>query len=253
MVDDHDNCTTRRAVGVTPYFAWLWVIMACLLWPQAGSGQVHVPLSVTGLTGITQVQFGNEIQIYATELADGGPFGAPDGHLGRVGLNTGIQLTISDLTTATGIVSGDFTEMRLYRSLDGILDGADTFMSSVSPVNIGAITEVDATGAGVDRDIPDQGSIFFIISVRISGQATADHAFRVGAVVNNIGMEETGLGGVDSDIGLPVLADNANHIVIGGGPAKTTDGAAVTIPFGGEKAMLFLLVGTGAYALRRRT
>lgn len=58
--------------------------------------------------------------------------------------------------------------------------------------------------------------------------------------------------GVDSDIGLPVLADNANHVVIGGGSAKTIGGAAMTIAFGGAKAMLFLLVGTGVFALRRR-
>ena len=176
----------------------------------------------------------------------------PDGDLGRPGLNTGIQLTISDLTTTTGLTSGDFSGLRLYRSVDGILDGTDTFMASVSGVNIGAITEIDATGAGVDRRIPDNGSIFFIISARVSGQATPDHAFRVAAALNNIGLDESGGGATPGNIGLPVLADDANHIVFGGGPAKTSDGAAVTIPFGGEKAMLFLLVSSGAYALHRR-
>ena len=65
--------------------------------------------------------------------------------------NAGIQLTISDLTTTTGIASTDFTDLRLYRSTDASLDGTDTFMASASPVNIGSITELDATGAGASR------------------------------------------------------------------------------------------------------
>ena len=255
MVDDHDNskrpCTARVAAT---YLPWLWVVMVCLLWPKTGFGQSHFPISATGLTGIRQVQFGNEIQIYATELADLGGPGVPDGDLGRPGLNTGIQLTISDLTTTTGLVSGDFHSLRLYSSVgDGILDDTDTFMAFVSPVNIGAITEIDATAAGADRRIPDNGSVFFIISARISTQATGGHAFRVGAAINNIGLDENGGGAAPGDIGLPVLADDANHIVLGGAPAKKLDGTAVTIPFGGENAILFLLVSSGAYALRRRT
>jgi len=70
------------------------------------------------------------------------------------------------------------------------------------------------------------GSIFFIVSARIAGTATADHAFRVGAAALHIGIEESGVGSSPGVVGNQVLADNANHIVIGGGPAKTTDVAA---------------------------
>ena len=235
----------------------MWMVVVSFCAPLTSSAQNDTSTqNETGLTGITQVQFGNEIQIYAVEVVDNAD-GFITVELGKTTagapFNAGIQLTISDLTTPTGIVSSDFTDLRLYRSADGTLDAGDTFMASVSPVNIGSITELDATGAGVDRLVPEAGSIFVVVSARISGQATADHAFRVGAANLNIGVEESGVGSAPGTVGNQVLADNASHIVIGGGPAKTTDGAAVTIPFGGEKAMLFLLVGTGTYALRRRT
>ena len=253
MLDQNESFRYRPA-GRLP---WLWVVALGLLWPCAGLAQIDSDaINPTGLTGITQVQFGSEIQIYAVEVVDlGNGFITVD--LGRTsaGLpaNAGIQLTISDLTTTTGLVSSDFTELRLYWSADAFLDGTDTFMSSTSPVNIGSITELDATVAPIgDRRVPEGLSKWFIVSARISGAAMGGHAFRVGATTLNVGIEESALG-ADGVIGsTAVLADNANHIVLGGGPAKKVDGSAVTIPFGGEKAILFLLVSSGAYALRRR-
>ncbi len=246
---------SQRAEHRRSSLFWLRISLFSLLAPGMISAQIETSTSnEAGLTGITQVQFGSEIQIYSVRVDDAGT--ATTVELGKLlpgPLNTGIQLTISDLTTATGLVSGDLDELRLYRSTDALLDGSDTFMASASPVNIGAITQVDATGAGAARLVPDGSFIFFIISARISGAATADHAFRVGAANLHIGVEETCCGGFPGLVGGQILADNANHVVLGGGPAKTTDGAAVTIPFGGEKAMLFLLVSSGAYVLRRRT
>lgn len=255
MFVNNQSADHRQTARQGSSFFWLWTVLLGLLAPDMVAAQIEAAAAnESGLTGITQVQFGGEIQIYSVEIFDAGT--ATTVELGKLlpgPLNTGIQLTISDLTTPTGLVSADFTELRLYRSTDAVLDGSDTFMASAAPVNIGATTQLDATGAGASRLVPDGASIFFIISARISSAATAYHAFRVGAAVNHIGVEETCCGGFRGLIGAQVLADNANHIVFGGGPAKTTDGAAVTIPFGGEKAMLLLLVSSGAYVLRRRT
>jgi hypothetical protein len=255
MVNDFHTETARSAS--LSYFLppWLWIAVVGLLLPCMSAAQNDsFTQNEAGLTGITQVQFGNEIQIYAFEVIDAADPGITV-ELGKIsGGVVGVQLTISDLTTTTGLVSADFTNLRLYRSLDLFLDGTDTFMASASPVNIGAITEIDPTLAGASRLVPEAGSAFFVVSARISPAATGGHAFRVGTTNLNIGVEESGVGSDPNIIGNQVLADNASHIVLGGGPAKKAGGGgAVTIPFGGEKAMLFLLVSSGAYALRRRS
>lgn len=238
-------------------WTWAWVLALGVFLPCVGLAQNDTSTqNDAGLTGITQVQFGSEIQIFAVEVVDNAD-GFITVYLGKTTpgppVNTGIQLTISDLTTSTGLVSGDFTDLRLYWSADAFLDGTDTFMSSTSPVNIGSITELNATGAPLgDRLIPEAGTKWFIVSARISGAATGGHAFRVGVAALGIGVEEVGVGGAPGVVGNQVLADNASHVVLGGGPAKKADGSFVTIPFGGEQAILFLLVSSGAYALRRR-
>ena len=254
MANDFHTGTVRSASLSHFLLPWLWIAVIGLLLPCMSAAQNDsFTQNEAGLTGITQVQFGNEIQIYAVEVIDA----ADPGITVELGKTTagvvGVRLTISDLTTTTGLVSADFKDLRLYRSLDLFLDGTDTFMASVSPVNIGAITEIDPTAAGASRLVPEAGSAFFVVSARISTAATGGHAFRVGAANLNIGVEESGVGSDPNLVGNQVLADNANHIVLGGGPAKKAGGGAVTIPFGGEKAMLFLLVSSGAFALRRRS
>ena len=256
MAEDYQRVNQSLPGPRHPLHRWLWIVACALLMPSTGVAQNDTSTqNEVGLVGITQVQFGNEIRIYSVEVVDNAD-GFITVELGKTTagapVNAGIQLTISDLTTATGLVSTDFADLRLYRSADAILDGSDTFMSSVSPVNIGTITELDATGAGLDRLVPEAGSIFFIVSARVAGTAVGGHAFRVGAANLNIGVEESGVGAAPGVVGNQVLADDASHIVFGGGPAKTGGGAAVTIPFGGEKAMLCLLVGSGAYVLSRR-
>lgn len=206
-----------------------------------------------GLTGVTQVSRSSEVLIYSVELQDGNPGNGIDADLGLVGTNLGIKLTISDLTTATGLATGDFTSLRLYQSANGSFDPADPLIGTAAPVNVGAPTEIDATGAGVLRRIPDgPASVFFFATAVISPTAAAGHAFRVGAANPHIGIDETGLGEVDGEVGSAIIAADANHIVIAAEQAVTIGGDKVTIPFGGETWILVLLVLSSLYFIRKR-
>ena len=147
--------------------------------------------------------------------------------------------------------------MRLYVSTDAILDGGDIQMTFTAPVVVGiaTFTELDATGAPMaQRLIPDApASTFFLASVVLSGTATPGHAFRVSAAAPHIGIDETGgILPTPGAIGSLIGPSDGNSIVIGFSGAKAKGSGTVPIPFGGETAILFLLLISTAYMLRRR-
>ncbi|MFT5374108.1 MAG: hypothetical protein ACI906_000924 [Candidatus Latescibacterota bacterium] len=262
-----------------PLFALLVALCPLSLWALDG-----IEVSISGIVGVNNVTVGNEILIYYIEVRD-----IINGNrTARIGgvpvVSEGINIAISDLTAATGIVPGDFTGLNLYRSTDAVLDVGDTFLKAVAPVNIGADITVDFTAvANPNRILPEPAAvpdhIFFLISANIAPGATPGHSFRLGAAANHVDIRDSG-GGPPADylIGSAIVAADGNRVVIGaagGGGGGDGDGGGdgggsvidfaaaradstkivkevVEIPFGSE--WLFALGGLlyGVYALYRR-
>ena len=214
--------------------------------------------AAAGLVGVTKIPLGSEVKIYSIGLQDPFPLSRVN-DLGNLTLNRGIEITISDLSTPTGLAASDFTALRLYRSSDAVLDGGDALMLTQPAVNIGAVTSFDVTGLpsgpGTDRRISaPPAQTFYLITAVISPSAVRGHAFRVGAAANHVGLVESGLPppvAGDYTMGSAIIASDANHVVIGAEAAQLLSGGTATIPFGGEPAILLLLLGTGLCAIRR--
>ena len=226
--------------------------MESALWAQVAETNL-----ASGLTGSTQVVAGAEVQIYSIGVTDPGGFGESNrvGHEGGGG-NLGVELTISDMSAPTGLVAADIAELRLYHSTNNVLDtGTDTQLGTQATVNIGAVTEIDATGAGNPaRTITFGAEDFIFVTAIISASATGGHAFRVGAAAGSLGMTRDTGPTLDYSRGSVFAAADGNHIVIAAETPSFTSGVAGGgrgIPFGGETVMLALLVGSGLCMIRR--
>ena len=225
-------------------------------------------LSIAGLSGITTVAPGGEVAIYTVQL-NSAPANFVDSDLGCSGgtclggpglPKPGIELIVDDLSAATGLTAGDFSELRLYRSdNNSFFDPGDTQIASNATVVIGGETLLDVTGAAaILRRLPDAGAFtYFIATAVISSSAVPGHAFTLATVGPHYGIDESNFGGpVDAERGTLIGANDGNHVVIsvtGSGEAKALSGSrGMSIPFGGEPAMLCLLLGSGVLVLWRR-
>ncbi|MEW6753657.1 MAG: hypothetical protein AB1505_22135 [Candidatus Latescibacterota bacterium] len=253
--------SSRRTIH-RPGAGFCAVVVMALVLLSAGRGwaqqDVVVSTAATGLTGATHTLQGAEVVIYTIGLQDN----LPPTRVNDLGHNTvvtnrGIQLTISDLTSPTGLASSDFTELRLYRSSDATFDGADVQMATTGLVNVGAITELDVTGlalGGTRRIDAPPAETFYIVTAVISPTAVNGRSFRLGAAANHVGIYESGFPAAAGDYGrgAVIWASDGNYIVIGAEVPEYLTRRGGTIPFGGEPALLVLLLGTGAWLLRRR-
>lgn len=232
-----------------------------LLTVSASEGLINNTTGPTGLTGSSTALPGDEVLIYSVGLTEGAPFPVKQNNLGSgVGV-PGIEITISDLTAATGLVAADFTGLNLYKSTDNVFDGGDTQILNNVPANVGAVTQLDVTGLptgiGTLREIPTVGETFFLITAVISPTATPGHTFRVGAINPHIGIfDVNAANNYDVNPALVTAADG-NNIVIGSSNQSSSflngqAGGGRGIPFGGEPVMLVLLIGTGLYMIRRQ-
>lgn len=225
----------------------------------AGAQQVIEVTPAQGLTGVTNVTAGVEVQVYAVQLLDN-TNDARSAELGPSPGANGINVTISDLAVATGLVSADLTELRLYRSADAVFDAGDTFLKAATPVNIGAVTTIDVTAVpNPNKSIPETpaASIYFIVTARIGPDAVPGRAFRLGAAANHINIHESG-GGPPSDysMGSAILANDANRIVfIAGGQQVIIHVPSATIPLmptGMYGLLALCFLAYGIYALKAR-
>jgi len=237
-----------------------------LLTVSASEGLINNTTGPTGLTGSSTALPGDEVLIYSVGLTEGAPFPVKQNNLGSgVGV-PGIEITISDLTAATGLVAADFTGLNLYKSTDNVLDGGDTQVLTNVTAVVGGVTTLDVTGfatGSAQRSIPTTETFFFITAV-IAPTATPGHTFRVGAADPHIGIEEANncvpCGAPDYAIaGAFIIAADSDAIIIGDGSGNTSSsflngqaGGGRGIPFGGEPVMLVLLIGTGLYMIRRQ-
>ena len=158
--------------------------------------KVSPPITETtaaaGLSGTSVVNAGGgEIRIFAIGLTGDG-----------VGTVSSVALTLSDLSTATGLVTGDFSALKLYRSTDATLDGSDTQIGSQTTVNVGSVTTVSATTPNVP---PNGTQTFYRVSAVAS--STVGHAFKVGFAANGV---NTSVGGK----GTAVATSDANKVTI---------------------------------------
>jgi len=206
-----------------------------------------------GLTGSTQVAAGAQVVIYTVGFSEA-PF--PPGttfDVGHAG-NLGVRLTISDLTAPTGLASSDFTNLQLYRSTDNVFSsGADFLLATNTTVSIGGMTTLDAFAGGSPNRTISEGTVdYLFVTATIASNATPGHTFRVGAALNHVGFQRTPPG--ISDNGTGFAAADGDHIVIAAQSPSFTNkvaGGGRGIPFGGEPAILALLIGSGLYMIRR--
>jgi hypothetical protein len=240
-----------------------FVVLLLALTPTAIFAQSAETTVAAGLTGSTQVPVSTEVLIYSIGLTE--PVAGPPGNLcfsnvGRSdGAKLGVDLTISDLSAATGLVAADFAGLNLYRSPgNATFDGGDVYIATNAVVNIGGLTTIDATlGGAAARKIAGPAEEFLLVTAVIAAGATPGHAFRVGAGPNNVGLEGVGIllcAPGDYSRGSAIVAADGNNIVIGAQSPTFISGVAGGgrgIPFGGEPVILLVLLGSGLYMIRR--
>lgn len=240
-----------------------FVVLLLALTPTAIFAQSTDTTLAAGLTGSTQVPVSTEVLIYSIGLTEpvAGPPGNPCfSNVGRSdGANLGVELTISDLSAATGLVAADFAGLNLYRSPgNATFDGGDVYIATNAVVNIGGLTTIDATlGGAAARKIAGPAEEFLLVTAVIAAGATPGHAFRVGAGPDHVGLEGVGIllcAPADYSRGSVIVAADGNNIVIGAQSPTFISGVAGGgrgIPFGGEPVILLVLLGSGLYMIRR--
>ncbi len=180
-----------------------------------------------GLSGATTGVAGSEVQILTMGVTGDGSASV-----------SSIALTLSDLSSATGLANSDFTELRLYRSTDATL-GGDTQIGSQATVNIGSTTTVSATSVNVP---PSGTRVYYIVSAVLSGSAVKNHAFKVGF---NAGGMTTSLG----NVGSTVTASDANKVTLSNIDVTTAgsglSGSAIVLPSSEKQIFSIGMTGDG--------
>ena len=148
-------------------------------------------LETVGLSGTTTVSPGTEVQLFRIGLVSYGSYT----------LN-GITLTLSDLSSTTGIISGDL-ELRLYRSTDETFDTGDTQIGTQSSVNIGTPTTISPSSAENPVD-----HSFYIATAVIRSTANDGNAFKIGFAQNGVTTSATSEGAA-------ITASDSDNITVG--------------------------------------
>ncbi|MFT7692168.1 MAG: hypothetical protein ACI8P2_000786, partial [Candidatus Latescibacterota bacterium] len=151
-----------------------------------------------GLSGQSTAQPGDEVAIYSVRLVNDGTTSLQ-----------AITLTLSDLSTGTGIDAGAFSQLRLYQSTDtNFSTGSDSLVATQSSVNLSTATSVT-----LDTPLIWSSSFPYFIVTAVLGNSHTDElgaakdAFRVGSAAGAI---QTSSG----NTGSAIVADNTNSISI---------------------------------------
>ena len=127
-------------------------------------------LQTTGHVGKATIGAGSEIQLFSIGLTSFGTFTL-----------TGIDLTISDLDTPTGLISNDL-DLVLYRSANETFDSSDTQIGLQGTIDIGGTTTISPSAT----ETPS-GHTFYIITARMNTVVGEEgHAFKVGVALNGV-------------------------------------------------------------------
>ncbi|MBT5060128.1 MAG: hypothetical protein HOM68_26540 [Gemmatimonadetes bacterium] len=149
--------------------------------------------NMEGLSGATTSAPGRQVTLLRASFTGDGVTGVK-----------GVSVTISDLSTATGLERSDFSEFHLYESVDALLSSDDVLLGTrdVDDVTIGSPFDIQATptsvpGVDVERH--------YLVVTRFSTTATEGHALR-------IGVESGGLSTSIGGHGHRIVAADANSI-----------------------------------------
>ncbi|MFP6589097.1 MAG: Ig-like domain-containing protein [Candidatus Latescibacterota bacterium] len=148
-----------------------------------------------GLSGTTTIGLGREVRIFSAAFTGDG-----------ITAVKGLRLTISDLTSATGLDTSDFAEFRLYESPDSLFSATDTLRGTVAAgdIALGTTFTVQASPSPVP---PAGQRRHYIITALLADDGVEGHSFRVGFLAGGL---STTIGGH----GMPILAANANRVTI---------------------------------------
>ncbi|MGY8822504.1 MAG: FG-GAP-like repeat-containing protein [Candidatus Latescibacterota bacterium] len=137
--------------------------------------------AAAGLSAIHEVAAGTEIKLLSIGLTGNGSE-----------TFTSIGLTLSDLSTATGIDTGDVQALKLYASADTALStSTDSLIATQSTLNFSSTTTLTAPVA----DAPPIGAErFYIVSAKIDTTAIDGHAFNVGFSAGGVASSQGALG-----------------------------------------------------------
>ncbi|MBT3344467.1 MAG: hypothetical protein HN712_21190 [Gemmatimonadetes bacterium] len=118
----------------------------------------------------------------------------------------GVALTISDLSTATGLEVADFSEFQLYESADTTLSSDDTLLGTraADEVTLGSVFDIQTTPTSVPSSDTER---HYIVAARFSTTAQEGHGLRVGFATGGI---STSIGGH----GNRIAASDANSITL---------------------------------------
>ena len=157
------------------------------------SAPLHISTQVQALQGETSVQPGQESVIWTVGMTGDGSTEL-----------TQIQVTLSDLSSPTGLDSNDLTALRLYESTDAVLDGGDTQIASLGGVPIGTAAALVPSATLIP---PAESERFYLITAVMSASAVDGHALRVGFASGGI---STSVG----TLGQAVLANDVNRNLV---------------------------------------
>jgi len=163
----------------------------------------------------------NIVYLNRSALAQGpAPGGPPSGETAapseakqifRIGITgdgstsvSALTLTLSDLSTPTGLSAADISALCVYQSADSLFDQADgTALVVQNAVNIGSATTLNFTS----QVVPDGELRYYIVVVKVAAAPTDGHALRVGFAAGGLTTSEGG-------VGTAVAADDANKVTI---------------------------------------
>src|SRR3989338_6424772 len=100
--------------------------------------------------------------------------------------NTVTQVVVSIESTAGPTVTGDFTNLKVYKSADNALGAGDTVVGTQTTVNVGATTTITVT------DTIGAAASWYIVTASTSAGAVNGHAFKAAMAANAITTGGTG-------------------------------------------------------------
>ncbi|TSC78088.1 MAG: hypothetical protein G01um101424_222 [Parcubacteria group bacterium Gr01-1014_24] len=101
--------------------------------------------------------------------------------------NTITQVVVSIESTAGPTVTGDFTNLKVFKSADNILDGGDTVKGTQTTVNVGSTTTITVTGETIGA-----AASWYIVTASTAAGAVNGHAFKATMAANAITAGGTG-------------------------------------------------------------
>ena len=169
--------------------------------------------AAAGLSGAATAAPGAEVQIFSIGVTG-------DASTAVLAIN----VTLSDLSSATGITASDLTQLQVYRSADNVLGGDTPVGSAQTSINIGSATSLSFS------DTPPASEVFYIVGATFSTTVTENHAFKVGFAASGAfaGSGAFGSAVAASDANKLTISVTATKLVFSTQPSGSTSGSALS-------------------------